>query len=94
MQKVTLAIVRHGTSFSLTLALLNAPQVYSVGSAKYGCTLTYMYVHVQITMREHQFYYWVIRFEIFRVNRGTLVVNSHHVTQTRTSVYFGTDVLQ
>ena len=40
------------------------------------------------------FYYSVIRFQIFRVNRGTWLVNSRHVTQTQTSVYFGTDVLQ
>ena len=37
------------------------------------------------------FYYSVIRFQIFRVNRGTWLVNSRHVTQTQTSVYFGTD---
>ena len=40
------------------------------------------------------FYYSVITFQIFRVNRGTWLVNSRHVTQTQTSVYFGTDMLK
>ena len=43
---------------------------------------------------QHIFYFSVMRFQIFRVNRGTWLVNSCHVKQTQTSVYFGTDVLQ
>ena len=45
-------------------------------------------------LKYYSFYHSVIRFQIFRVNRGTWLVNSRHVTQTQTSVYFGTDVLQ
>ena len=40
---------------------------------------------------EGAFYYSAIRFQIFRVNRGTWLVNSRHVAQTQTSVYFGSN---
>ena len=78
------------------LILLKCSNLHSyIISAIYISTSSLQSTYLHHLCNLHiSFYYSVIRFQIFRVNRGTWLVNSRHVTQTQTSVYFSTDVLK
>ena len=85
---------RYSTSMLTEGAQVDSSSTCQLWAPSVNISVEYPELPDHDSMNNPSFYYSVIRFQIFRVNRGTWLVNSCHVTQTQMSVYFGTDMLK